>query len=342
MITMQGDLEEFFESSETKVLFILGMQMIRKKESDLTKEMMLELYSKHFKILDTSMENLLDSMVKESILSKSDNKYSLTDAGKQKITAEATYFYDFLYSKGFVALDASELFRKITTKLHGRYLGQLDMTDSEQIDKLLTLLKASEPDSILDLGCGLGYVTELMQKQTGAFCTGIDIASAALELCRKRYKENQKLKYVHGDITNPDFPPSSFDAIVSIDTLYFVQDLPKTVENLKRLLKPGGDMFAFFTQRRYGEEPDSAFTPDGTKLAQILQEMDLKYDYYEFSENELRYWKSKKQLLMENKEKFLREVGEDVFGPILDETEETAKYDEDKPVKRYLYHVKAD
>lgn len=337
---MSGRNEDYFKDSEEKLLYLIGYLLIAKGNVGFTKENALDSYNKRFKNLDNSMDNLLDKFIRKSIITKSDNNYFLTPAGEDQAIAFLVKYYDFSYSNILATADASEAYRKISSEIQGQYLGQFDMTDKNQLDKLFSLVNVAESDSILDFGCGLGYITEFLQKKTGAHCVGLDIASGALNLARNRNIGNDKLEYIHGDMNNPDFPPSSFNVIIVIDTLYFVRDLYKTLENLKTLLKPGGKILIFYTMKRIGNRSDPIFSPDGTKLAQELHKLDLAYDYYDYTENEMRIWELSKQIMEAEKENFLKENNEELFNSRMDEIQMMLDTKDKAPSTRYLYDIR--
>ena len=83
---------------------------------------------------------------------------------------------------------------------------------------------------MLDLGCGAGAIAEFVSDRTAANVTGLDYAAPAIEEARERTsgKRQSRLTFTHGDINSLALPDHSFDAIISIDTLYWVADLKST------------------------------------------------------------------------------------------------------------------
>ena len=344
---MQENKLGLIKNSEDKLLVLIRLLLSDHLNNGFNEDLFtserLESFHKLFRISLTISEikKSLDILKQKLIISKTNDKYYFTPAGEEKSNVLLSEYNDYLFSEDLVASDASKTFREIAIKLRGQYLGQFNMTDNDQLQKLITLLKVTESHTILDLGCGLGYITEYIQQKTTAHCIGLDIASGALKLARKRTHGNNKLKFVHGDMNVPDFPPLSFDVIISIDTLYFVRDLYKTLEKCKQLLKPGGIMLIFYSQT-FEDVSNTKPTPDGTKIAQIMQKLSLKYDYYDFTVNEQRLWKLQKQLLKENQDNFFKEHNEDIFNSNYEETKLILNTIEKNPYRRYLYHIKVD
>lgn len=73
--------------------------------------------------------------------------------------------------------------------------------------------------------------------QRGAKCFGIDISRKVLLAVKK---EAKYVKARYGDIRKIPFPKNSFDLIASIGTVEHFPDSIKALQEMKRVLKPGG------------------------------------------------------------------------------------------------------
>ncbi len=91
---------------------------------------------------------------------------------------------------------------------------------------------------ILDLGCGAGYDTKIMQK-FGAKVSGIDISEKLIEIAKKEVPESS---FFVGDITEKFDALGRFDGVLCLATIIHV-DITKmkaTLENIASVLKKGG------------------------------------------------------------------------------------------------------
>jgi ubiquinone/menaquinone biosynthesis C-methylase UbiE len=101
------------------------------------------------------------------------------------------------------------------------------------------LLDRLEPgSSILDLGCGSGDPADIEIAKEHRI-TGVDISQAQIDLAHRNVPGG---RFLHGDLGSVEFPPSSFDAVVSFYTL---EHLPRRehaaiLRRICRWLKPGG------------------------------------------------------------------------------------------------------
>jgi ubiquinone/menaquinone biosynthesis C-methylase UbiE len=92
----------------------------------------------------------------------------------------------------------------------------------------------------LELGSGLGLLGKAIKEEVGG-----DIKYFGVELAynpAKKSKENL-IEPTQADVISLPFPDESFDAIVSTDVLEHIPDAQKAVEEIHRVLKPGGKAF---------------------------------------------------------------------------------------------------
>lgn len=95
---------------------------------------------------------------------------------------------------------------------------------------------------LLDVGGGTGRVAVQFQALAGE----VLVADAALGMLREAKKKG--LRIVHSHSENLPLPAKSFDRVILVDALHHVKDQVKTLEEIWRVLAPGGWMVI--------EEPD--------------------------------------------------------------------------------------
>lgn len=99
--------------------------------------------------------------------------------------------------------------------------------------------------SVLDVGCGGGFLSEALAK-LDYNVTGIDLSESAI-INAKNHAQSQGLKninYMVGSALNLPFPDASFDVVVASDVLEHIPDIDKTISEISRVLKPSG-VFVF-------------------------------------------------------------------------------------------------
>ncbi len=104
------------------------------------------------------------------------------------------------------------------------------------------------PRLILDAGVGTGEaVTPLMQRYKKSRLVALDLSERMLAKALTHGSLMRKPELVCADIEQLPFCESSFDLVFSSLTLQWCNDLPATLAELLRVLKPGGLlMFATF------------------------------------------------------------------------------------------------
>lgn len=97
---------------------------------------------------------------------------------------------------------------------------------------------------ILDLGCGKGFHTQLLARQSDA-AIGVDINERPIKEA-DRFLSNScvqhKTKFLCARIEEANLPPSSFDRVFSFCVLEHIPDLQSVLAEIVRLLKPGGEL----------------------------------------------------------------------------------------------------
>ena len=108
--------------------------------------------------------------------------------------------------------------------------------------KIVALAEVQQSHSVLDVGGGTGRVTMLFRPITDK----IVIADTAVRMLREA--QSKGVRGVNAESEQLPFLSQTFDRIIMVDALHHVQDQQKTLEEMWRVLAPGGMMIV--------EEPD--------------------------------------------------------------------------------------
>jgi len=142
-----------------------------------------------------------------------------------------------------MAFEYQETTQDLKTRIdiHQRY-------GSRNIDEwMLEVIKPSEGDRILDVGCGSGKQLHAFHKhlEGKAQITGGDVNPSLLEEARARDAElGNPWKLVSLDFDRPfEFAAGSFDLVTCCFALYYARDFRFTVGEMHRVLAPGGRLF---------------------------------------------------------------------------------------------------
>jgi SAM-dependent methyltransferase len=91
-------------------------------------------------------------------------------------------------------------------------------------------------DRLLDVGCGNGESTRLLSVGAGGISVGVDVSALFL----KDSDRTKSANYVAADACTLPFESQSFDLVTSRDLLEHVEDVESVLDEMVRVLAPGG------------------------------------------------------------------------------------------------------
>jgi len=123
-----------------------------------------------------------------------------------------------------------------------------DQYGNRNIDEwMLDLLGIKPGIKILDVACGSGkQCLSYYQKLNGnAEIIGGDVSSELLQQASKISEEkNYSITFINLDFNKPfQFADNHFDLLSCCFAIYYSEDIPFTISEMHRILKPGGSLF---------------------------------------------------------------------------------------------------
>lgn len=143
--------------------------------------------------------------------------------------------------------------------LLGMYIGE-KMIRQHKPETLWTmeLLQLSRSEKVLELGCGAGYAMKLILDQTLAEqAVGLDLSAALIRSAALRNKNaltGGRAELVQANVNRLPFQEDHFEKVFSIHSVYFWDDLSKTLSEIHRVLKPGGYFVLTLSDGKGNEE----------------------------------------------------------------------------------------
>jgi SAM-dependent methyltransferase len=104
------------------------------------------------------------------------------------------------------------------------------------------------PPNIIELGCGRGWLTNILG--TIGPSTGVDLSDVAMHEASRRYSH---LDFIAADILDWEYPPESFDIVISHEVLEHVEDQESYLEVARGLLRKGGFLILTMPNRPTSE-----------------------------------------------------------------------------------------
>ena len=119
-----------------------------------------------------------------------------------------------------------------------RLFGVPNLMKRLQAPEVMAALDIQPGDSVLDFGCGSGYMTVEMAK-LAAKATGIDV-NPYVSSIRVPPSLKGRLEYIQTSGTRLPFADASFDRILASEVLPMIPEPGPFLAEISRVLKPGG------------------------------------------------------------------------------------------------------
>ena len=118
--------------------------------------------------------------------------------------------------------------------------------------ELISILRPAAGERVLDVGCGPGFFLADLLRAEGALglATGIDPSEAMVAMALPRASAASASGAVSLQVAGAEelpFPDASFDAVVFMQVLLYVRDVPRALREAERVLKPGGRLVVMDT-----------------------------------------------------------------------------------------------
>jgi 2-polyprenyl-6-hydroxyphenyl methylase/3-demethylubiquinone-9 3-methyltransferase len=146
----------------------------------------------------------------------------------------------------------NEFYEELLDKWHKAYDHPVALLRAENQIRVPWVLSEiakyhSQNASLLDIGCGGGFLTNAAQI-AGHTVTGIDLSESSLSIAHQ-LDTTKKVRYIKANAYSLPFPDKSFDVVSAMDVLEHVDNPSLLISEASRVLKKGG-LFFFHTFNR--------------------------------------------------------------------------------------------
>ena len=107
----------------------------------------------------------------------------------------------------------------------------------------LKLVNVQDGWTMLDVGCGGGFtIRRLLKRSIDAQVYGIDISEESVTKARQVNAEvlDKQVYVTQGSAEQLPYNDEMFDLVTAVETVYFWPNLPDCLQEVRRVLKPGG------------------------------------------------------------------------------------------------------
>lgn len=156
---------------------------------------------------------------------------------------------------------------KARIRLHQQFSTAAESWDSF----ILSNLHLSPGESVLELGCGNASQTRNNRQSYPALLTYhlADFSLGMLQEAISELKSDPRFSFSAQDAQALAFPQASFDCVTANHMLYHVPDIRLALQEIKRLLKPGGRLMATTNGQGHMQDLDllvQSFFPSAPRL----------------------------------------------------------------------------
>jgi SAM-dependent methyltransferase len=132
-------------------------------------------------------------------------------------------------------------------------------------EQAIQLMRIPPDARILDVGCGSGWATRsLADRAASGHVTGIDISDEMVRLAREASSGYANVSFEIASAEKLPFPDDEFTHAFSMESLYYYSNVAQALEEINRVLRPGG-LFVAVVDLYWENEPTHQWI-DGLKV----------------------------------------------------------------------------
>lgn len=107
-------------------------------------------------------------------------------------------------------------------------------------DRVLSLVgSALSKKQVLEVGCGPAQLAEAIVQRGGRY-VGVDLSSEMVRNSKIRHSAVPRADFLVGDLCGLPFPSETFDVVICLGVLEYVESEASAVSEIARILRPGG------------------------------------------------------------------------------------------------------
>lgn len=241
------------------------------------------------------------------------------------------------YEEFYAMANKSNAFHAYCEDAFGADFSQDGFSNKEQVDLILPYIPHKDNVHILDIGCGNGKMLGYLQGKTGVYIHGFDYSENAIQTAQSLFRNHADFR--EGIIGQIDYPEAMFDVIISMDTMYFAEDMTGFVTQIKKWLKPDGVFFVGYQEGDVVAKTENIHT---SMLSKALVANGLKFEVTDITRKTYELLNIKRKAAQKHKAAFEKEGNIAWYNMLIAQTDcATESFEKFKEMMaRYIYVIR--
>lgn len=116
---------------------------------------------------------------------------------------------------------------------------------------VLEKMRLTPSDSVLDIGCGSGWLSRRIGKMVPeGRVVGMDISDEMIRIARRNSLDHDNLLFVTGEVAEIPWEPNFYTHAISVESAYYWPNPAAGVKEIFRVLRPGGSAWILINYYR--------------------------------------------------------------------------------------------
>jgi 2-polyprenyl-3-methyl-5-hydroxy-6-metoxy-1,4-benzoquinol methylase len=145
--------------------------------------------------------------------------------------------------------------------------------------RLIQFLKSRQPKTVMELGCGNGWLIRTVHSAIEADCLGIDVNEMELRQAVRTSGHATNLAFVYADIFSQLFAKPCADVIILASVIQYFSDVKSLLERSINMLNPGGQVH-ILDSPFYSEETIGAARERSQKYFNAMGHAEMQFHYF--------------------------------------------------------------
>jgi ubiquinone/menaquinone biosynthesis C-methylase UbiE len=149
-------------------------------------------------------------------------------------------------------------------------------------DRLISFLRSKKPKTILEIGCGNGWLINYLHDKLHVDCCGVDVNETELKQAATVFGKHDTLSFLYADIHSGLLKDMRVDVIVLASVIQYFTDATALLSKLQKMLTPEGQIH-ILDSPFYDDDDVSMAKQRSEKYFTEAGQQAMRFHYYHHS-----------------------------------------------------------